>query len=175
MLCKYGMWMVCGSNTPPDEGGQLPPPRRLGAVPTHTSETRKCQINTFKNSSYSPFEIRICWEKVSTSSSSVSMSFIFLPIVDTLPHRQPPLSPHATIGWISSRTRVHMAETNFKSKSKLCSCILKTAQTTNDVQHIQTLCNFAERFPTRFHFNFTLLSSNCARRRMTVSLGQTRG
>ena len=32
-----------------------------------------------------------------------------------------------------------------------------------------------ERFLTRFHFNFTLLSSNCARRIMTVSLGQTCG
>ena len=52
VLCKYGMWMVCGS------------------MPIHTSETRKCQINNFKGNSYSPFEIRICWEKVSTSSSA---------------------------------------------------------------------------------------------------------
>ena len=24
VLCNNGLWMVCGSNTPPDEGGQLP-------------------------------------------------------------------------------------------------------------------------------------------------------
>ena len=66
------------------------PTWRLSALPTHTSESRKCQVNTFKNSSHSPFEIRICLEKVSTSSSSVSISFIFLATIATLPHQQPP-------------------------------------------------------------------------------------
>ena len=23
VVCKYGMWMVCGSNTPPEEGGNF--------------------------------------------------------------------------------------------------------------------------------------------------------
>ena len=32
------MWMVCGSNTPPDEGCQLPPPWRFSALPTHTQK-----------------------------------------------------------------------------------------------------------------------------------------
>ena len=66
-----------------------------------------------KNSSCSPFEIDICWKKVSTSSCSVSMSLIFLAIMDNLPH-----------------PRVHLAESDHKSNSKLCSCILKTVQTT---------------------------------------------
>ena len=96
---------------PPDEGPTSP--QHLCALPTHTSESRKCQINTFKNSSCSPFEIDICWKKVSTSSSSVSMSLIFLAIMDNLPH-----------------PRVHLAESDHKSNSKLCSCILKTVQTT---------------------------------------------
>ena len=54
------MWMVCGSNNPPDEG-PTPPPGRLSAPPNQRT-FGKCQINTFKNSSYSPFEIHICWK-----------------------------------------------------------------------------------------------------------------
>ena len=106
------------------------------------------------------------------------MSFIFLAIMDTLPHRQPPaeprLKPMPPQSWISARTRVHLAEGDFKSNAKLRSCILKTVQTTHDVLHIQTLCNSANHSKLRklvdlalmkrqtishkFHFNFTLLS-----------------
>ena len=82
----------------------------------------------------------------------MSTSFIFLAIMDTLPHRQPPAEfsaqAHATTGWISARTRVHLAESDYKSNSKLCSCILKSAQTMHDVLLIQTLCNSAHHSKT---------------------------
>ena len=58
-----GVWLKHSSW----RGGQFPPPWRLSALPTHTSDSRKCQINTFKNSLCS-FEIPIWYEKVSTSS-----------------------------------------------------------------------------------------------------------
>ena len=63
---KYDERMVSHTDTPPGEGGNLPPPWRLSA--SSTQHCKKCQINTFKNMSYSPFEIRICCEKVSTNS-----------------------------------------------------------------------------------------------------------
>ena len=92
MLCKYDMWMVCGSNTPPDEGGQLPPPWRLKALPTHTQKVGSVKSTLSKTVRTRPLRSASAGRKVSTSSSSVSMSFIFLAIMDTLPHRQPQLS-----------------------------------------------------------------------------------
>ena len=39
---KYGMWMVFGSNTPPDEGANILPPPACT-----TASSGKCFINTF--------------------------------------------------------------------------------------------------------------------------------
>ena len=122
-------------------GSQLPPPWRLGALPTHTSESRKCQINTFKNSSYSPFETHICWEKVSTSSSSVSMS-----------HQQPPAEPRLKAMLPLAESQHEFAFTWLNAITnriqKLCPCILKSVQTSHGVLHIQTLCNSASHSKT---------------------------
>ena len=59
VLHKYDEWMVSHTNTPPAEGDNLLPPWRLSA--SSTQHCRKCNINTFKNNSCSPFEIHICW------------------------------------------------------------------------------------------------------------------
>ena len=141
MLCKYGMWMVCGSNTPPGEGANSTLASWRSA--NSNSETWKCQINTFKNSSYSPFEIRICWKKVSTSSSSVSMSFIFLAIMDTLPLRQTQLSLGSSPChyWLDLST--NSRSLGWKRLQIEFKIVLLHSEDCANLLHIQTLCNSA--------------------------------
>ena len=140
VVCKYGMWMVCGSNTPPNEGTNFLHLGVFALCQLTLQKLRNVKSTLSKTVRTRPLEMSICWEKVSTSSSSVSMSFIFLAIMDTWPTRTS-AQADATIGWISGRTRVHLAESDYKSNTKLCFCILKTAKTMHDVLHIQTLCN----------------------------------
>ena len=88
---------VSHTNTPPCRGGEpisLHLGRLSASVNSALQKIGSCQINTFKKQFVlAHSSIRMCWGKVSTSSSSVSMSFIFLAIMDTLPHRQPPAEP----------------------------------------------------------------------------------
>ena len=50
------MWMVCGSNTPPYEGGQNPPPPGVLALcQLRTHAVKEVSDQHFENSSFSPF------------------------------------------------------------------------------------------------------------------------
>ena len=70
-----GVWLKHSSSRPT-------PPWSLGALRTRTAE-----VGSVKSTLEKHFV-----EKFSTSSSSVSLSFIFLAIMDTLPLRQPLLT-----------------------------------------------------------------------------------
>ena len=136
--------MVCGSDTPPDEGPS--PPWRLGALPTRTQKSRKCRINTFKNSSYSPFERSAsAWresQRVPLQCRCPSFSWpSWTPCRTGNP--EPRLKPIPLL----AGSQHELAFTRLKAITnriqKLCSCIRKTAQKMHNVLHIQTVCNSA--------------------------------
>ena len=58
MQCNWGMWMVCGSNTPLDEGANSP---TLASQRSANALWEVSDQHFQKNSSYSPFETHICW------------------------------------------------------------------------------------------------------------------
>ena len=97
----------------------------------------------------------------------MSMCFIFLAIMDTLPHWRPPaeprLKPMPPLAGSQHELTFTWLKAMYKSNSKLCSCLLKTVQTTDDVLHIQTLCNSAN------HSKTVQIGCSCTDDKQTIS------